>query len=214
LNTVDIGAHLFIFGAVSLSMTRLAFLILAAVAAASPSPNPAVGKEFSELSELLVTPEDFGAVGDGMHNDWEPIKRALAACSEQEQAQGKPTPCRVVFGSNAHYLTGPLVVNSSSTTLEINGLLAMLPKARFCAASACKGDGVPGAFITNAPGIDGCRTITPPGALGGYEVCLSDITITGTGTVASTKVSFRGRVPPFNPHPRPQPHPPHSTPAP
>ena len=205
---------MFTFGAVSLSMTRLAFLILAAVAAASPSPNPAVGKEFSDVSELLVTPEDFGAVGDGMHNDWEPIKRALAACSEQEQAQGKPTPCRVVFGSNAHYLTGPLVVNSSSTTLEINGLLAMLPKARFCAASACKGDGVPGAFITNAPGIDGCRTITPPGALGGYEVCLSDITITGTGTVASTKVSFRGRVPPFNPHPRPQPHPPHSTPAP
>jgi len=173
-------------------MTRLVLLIVAAVAAAAPFPNPVgpgLNKIGSGLSELLVTPEDFGAVGDGVHNDWEPIKRALAACSAQEQAQGKPTPCRVVFDSS--YLTGPLVVNSSSTTLEINGLLAMLPKALFCAVSACKGDGVPGAFITNAPGIDGCRTITPPGASGGYEVCLSDVTITGTGTVASTNVSRR-----------------------
>ena len=29
-------------------------------------------------AEVMVTPEDFGAVGDGRANDWVPIQRALA----------------------------------------------------------------------------------------------------------------------------------------
>ena len=127
----------------------------------------------ARTTELVVTPETFGAAGDGVENDWLPIKEALAVCASQSQA------CRVVF--NHSYLSGPLVINSSGTTLEINGHLAMLPKQKYCEVASCSAP-----FITNAPGADSCRTITPVGAPeGGYKVCLRDIRMTGGGTVSS-----------------------------
>ena len=128
----------------------------------------------STAQELLITPEHFGAAGDGVTNDWLPIKQALAACASHSQG------CRVVF--NNSYLSGPLVVNSSATTLEIKGHLAMLPKSAYCKLDpSCRAP-----LISNSPGADGCRMIAPAGSpAGGYRVCLRDVHLTGGGTVSS-----------------------------
>ena len=126
-------------------------------------------------SELIVTPEEFGAVGDGKANDWLPIKKALTKCSTVTA----PHACRVRFTKS--YLSGPLIINSSRTTLEVEGTLAMLARSDY--ETACPQTGCD--FITNAEGAEGCRTVfpNPNSPADGYRVCLSDVTITGSGTI-------------------------------
>ena len=135
------------------------------------------------FSEVVVTPEMFGAVGDGQANDWGPIKQALTACFAAVY-NGTTTihqSCRVRF--TKEYLSGPLVLSSSQTTLEFRSgsTLAMLPKSQY--SKACPEKGCP--FIATGEGAEGCRTVHPnPHAPGeGYEVCLHDVTITGGGTI-------------------------------
>jgi len=134
-------------------------------------------------AEVVITPETHGAVGDGKADDTEPVRRSVAACGAVA-VRTPPQLCRVVFSKS--YLSGPIVINSSRTTLEVKpgATLAMLERARYCKVSRCPG---PGAFISTAPGPEGCRTVTPAGAPpGGYQVCLSDVTITGGGVISSS----------------------------
>ena len=140
----------------------------------------------AHLAEILVTPEQFGAVGNGKANDWVPIQRALAACIAVVYNATKTQPCRVLFSKS--YLSGPLYINSSRTTLDVatGAVLSMLPRPQYeiaCPQTGCT-------FISTGPnpeqpGIEGCRTIYPdPNApKNGYKVCLSDVTLTGGGTI-------------------------------
>ena len=148
---------------------------------------------FSGLShqvEIVVTPEQFGAIGDGKTSDWRPIQKTLTFCSTVVYEQNasplrrsgseNSTWCRVRFSKS--YVSGPLIINSSRTTLEIiqGAELVMLPKVDY--AIACPQTGCP--FISTSSGR-GCHTVYPiPHApTHGYKVCLSDITITGEGTI-------------------------------
>jgi polygalacturonase len=133
-------------------------------------------------AELVVTPEMFGAVGDGTSNDWLPIRRALAACSVAVYGSTTPSPsCRILF--TKRYVSGPLVLNSSRTTLEVatGATLAMLAKPEY--EKACPQTGCP--FIMTAPGAEGCRTVhpNPHAPADAYQVCLSDVAVTGGGTI-------------------------------
>jgi len=117
--------------------------------------------------EFVTTPEQFGAVGDGKANDAAPILSAIAACSTQA------IPCRVFLASK--YLSGPIVLNRSFITLDIRGSLSMLPKHEYPGDHSQP-------FISNGLGNESACKIV--GA--GYRVCLSDIEITGGGTISST----------------------------
>ena len=97
------------------------------------------------VAALTVTPEHFGAVGDGTHDDTKPVRAALAACSAPSAA-----PCQVLFAK--HYATGPLHINNSSTELHITGTLAMLPRDAYLKITA---DQPP--YISNAPGVEQLR---------------------------------------------------------
>lgn len=128
----------------------------------SPTPSPTA-------SEYVTTPEAHGAIGDGKANDWAPIQAAVASCGTQPTG----TPCRVVFA--ARYVSGPIVVNTSWTTLDVRGSLAMLPKKDYPQQPQTP-------FITNANGDESqCRT-----RYGGYRVCLQGLRVTGGGVVSST----------------------------
>jgi polygalacturonase len=150
-------------------MGRTSGLVLAACCAASHG------------AEVVITPEDFGAVGDGKANDWIPIKQALAACSTAVYNVTAPKACRVLFTKS--YLSGPLLINSSRTTLDvaIGSTLAMLPRADY--ETTCPQTNCP--FISTATGEEGCRTVYPNtnSPASGYKVCLSDVTLTGGGTI-------------------------------
>ena len=137
-------------------------------------------------AEVVVTPEHFGAIGDGKANDWLPIRTALAACYAVVYNDTAPQPCRVLFSKS--YLSGPLTINSSRTTLDVavGATLRMLPRPDYeiaCPQTGCT-------FISTSPSPDkpskeGCRTVypNPHAPANGYKVCLSDITLTGGGTV-------------------------------
>ena len=137
-------------------------------------------------AEVVVTPEDFGAIGDGKANDWFPIRQALAACSSVVYNDTAPQPCRVLFSKS--YLSGPLTINSSRTTLDVavGATLGMLPRPDYeiaCPQTGCT-------FISTSPSPDkpskeGCRTVypNPHAPTNGYKVCLSDVTLTGGGTI-------------------------------
>lgn len=132
-------------------------------------------------AEHVVTPEMFGAVGDGRSNDWLPIQQALSACSTAVYNMASPQPCRVLFSRT--YLTGPLILNSSRTTLEVvtGATLSMLPRPDY--EKACPQTGCP--FISTGEGAEGCRTVYPNPHVpaNGYKVCLRDVTVTGGGTI-------------------------------
>ena len=103
-----------------------------------------------------VTPEQFGAVGDGKHDDTVPMRAALASCKFSHPGAA---PCTVLLVRN--YSTGPLLINSSAITLRVTGQLAMLPRAVYP-----KG---PTHFISTTAGlkqlrIDGGGLITGLGA--------------------------------------------------
>ena len=133
-------------------------------------------------SELVVTPEEFGAIGDGKANDWLPINQALAACSAAVyHTRGAPQACRIRFTKS--YLSGPLIINSSYTTLDVvaGAKLGMLQRPAYeaaCPQKACD-------FISTAPGKEGCRTVfpNPLAPANGYKVCLSEVTVTGGGII-------------------------------
>ena len=77
----------------------------------------------------ITTPEQYGAVGDGKTNDWVAIQRALASCTNHHQSSFSSSFCRVDFTQT--YLSGPIIINTSSTTLNVTGSLLMLPKKHY-----------------------------------------------------------------------------------
>jgi len=66
----------------------------------------------------------------------------------------------------------------SKTTLEVNGQLSMVDKKSYCELVDC--DAGAGPFISNVIKED-CENVTTPA--GDYEVCASDIKITGNGII-------------------------------
>ena len=105
----------------------------------------------SQQAEIVVTPEQFGAVGDGKSSDWLPIQKTLAFCSTvvykestalvRSNDDQSSTWCRVRFSKS--YVSGPLIINSSRTTLEImqGAEIVMLPKSDY--ETACPQTGCP-----------------------------------------------------------------------
>jgi polygalacturonase len=100
----------------------------------------------------VVTPEQFGAVGDGKANDWAAIQKTMAACTNQ-------TYCRIDFVNT--YLTGPVVVSTSNTTLNITGNVFMLPKSTYDYPSG-------GSFMSNSGPIENIH-VTGGGTIGNHE---------------------------------------------
>ena len=118
----------------------------------------------SASTPYVTTPEAFGAKGDGAADDSAAIMNALASCDSHALAS-----CRVVF--NASYLSGPIRVNASNVTLDVRGVLTMLPKAKYLEQVN---------FITNGEGDPSrCRTDAR-----GYRTCLENIRITGGGVIS------------------------------
>ena len=78
--------------------------------------------------------------------------------------------CHVVFAHS--YLSGPICINSSGVTLDIQGTLSMLPKTSYPQPFRQP-------FITNSnPGTgSGCRVVH------NITVCLSNVAITGGGLI-------------------------------
>ena len=89
---------------------------------------------------VAATPEPHGAKGDGFADDTAGVRAALAFC-----AAAAPAPCTVAFARA--YLSGPLRVNSSTLTLQIDGTLRMLPRAKYLKYA---GGATAGPFLTNA----------------------------------------------------------------
>ena len=54
----------------------------------------------ASATEVVVTPEDFGAIGDGKANDWAPIEQALARCSTIVYGNSTARSCRVRFSKS------------------------------------------------------------------------------------------------------------------
>eukprot|EP00936_MAST-01D_sp_MAST-1D-sp1_P001411 g1411.t1 len=140
----------------------------------------------ARADEVVLRPEDFGASGDGIANDWRPVQAALAACSAviYNGTNGTAVPgrhCRVRFTRS--YLSGPLLINSSHTILEIvsGAVLRMLPRAEY--EKACPQTGC--VFLSTTAGRERCRMVYPnPSAPeDGYRVCLSDVRLTGGGVI-------------------------------
>jgi hypothetical protein len=63
--------------------------------------------------------------------DWIPINQALAKCSVVVYNATAPQSCRVLFTKS--HLTGPLVISSSHTALDVvtGGKLELLPRLNF-----------------------------------------------------------------------------------
>ena len=140
---------------------RMALLLAPSVAATSmgaadPAFDPA--SQLVTTSPYVTTPEAYGAAGDGKANDWDSVQRAVASCATH--ALG--CACRVDFVHT--YLSGPVVLNTSRTTLNISGSLLMLPKGDYPADSHLP-------FVSNANGA-----------------ALHDIRVTGTGTLGNHKL--------------------------
>lgn len=104
---------------------------------------------------LDVTPEQFGAVGDGVHDDTQALRRAFAACSSVPDG-----PCHVLLAR--HYSSGPLRLNTSGVTMDVSGVLSMLPRDKYPQTPADQA--AYGSFISTQPGI-------------------KDLTITGDGLI-------------------------------
>ena len=67
-----------------------------------PLPNGAAGpRDVHRLHVRHTTPEEYGAKGDGVSNDWGPILAAVGSCKGY-------TTCTVTFAQ--HYLSGPIQV--------------------------------------------------------------------------------------------------------
>ena len=106
---------------------------------------------------LDVTPEQFGAVGDGDHDDTQALRRAMASCSAVPRG-----PCHVLLAR--HYSSGPLRLNTSGITLNITGVLSMLPRDKYPSSPADQAEY--GSFISTQPGIEDL-TITGDGLITG-----------------------------------------------
>ena len=90
--------------------------------------------------ESVFTPEKFGAVGDGAHDDTKAVRAALAACV------GAAKPCRALLAKS--YASGPLQITSDDTDLHITGTLATLERDRYLPYQNGTGN-----FIGNTPGV-------------------------------------------------------------
>lgn len=178
--------HQSMFPLFALVVFLLQLLTCAVCGSSSAARSTASGETAPAAVTAVVRPEDFGAVGDGKANDWLPIQRALVACAAAVYNPAAPRSCRVLFSKA--YLSGPLIVNSSRTTLDVaaGARLQMLPRPAYeksCPQSGCT------FIMTGAtpdrPSQEGCRTVYPnPHAPGeGYPVCLSDVTLQGGGVI-------------------------------
>ena len=152
---------------------NLFFSLLLSLNFLSPaSPSPASSMP---LSTFVTSPDEFGAAGYGSADDSIPISKALAACYDQD------LPCRIAF--EKHYVSGPIRLERSEITLEVNGELSMLPRRDYCKAEDCTAPSQ-GSFTGNSLNSNPCWDITTPA--GEFNVCMSDIKIIGSGTISST----------------------------
>eukprot|EP01102_Stenamoeba_stenopodia_P014223 TRINITY_DN4697_c0_g2_i1.p1 TRINITY_DN4697_c0_g2~~TRINITY_DN4697_c0_g2_i1.p1 ORF type:complete len:496 (+),score=72.39 TRINITY_DN4697_c0_g2_i1:44-1489(+) len=78
----------------------------------SPSPSPSTSP--SAPTYPLLNVFDFGAVGDGVHNDTDAIQGALDACTKFDG-------CTVWLPFNGTYLCYPISISSDNTDLKIDG---------------------------------------------------------------------------------------------
>jgi len=74
---------------------------------------------------------DFGAVGDGVHNDTDAIQATLDACR-------KFGGCTVWLPDNGTFLCYPISISSDNTELKIDGEVCFLPKHHCCLGSYAK----------------------------------------------------------------------------
>ena len=109
----------------------------------------------------ITTPEQYGAVGDGKTNDWVAIQHALASCTNHHQSSA----CRIDFTQT--YLSGPIIINTSSTTLNVTGSLLMLPKKHYPMNPKQR---LP--FISNVGSIHDVR-LTGSGTIGNHVLPLA-----------------------------------------
>ena len=105
------------------------------------------------LLSFVTTPEKHGAAGDGKADDSRAIQSAVDSCVGG-------ISCQVAFRGS--YLSGPIQVASSNVTLQVLGMLAMLPKSKYLASGQQH-------FTTAATQWE-----------------ISQIRITGGGTITST----------------------------
>ena len=95
------------------------------------------------VADKMVTPEQFGAKGNGQTDDTAAVRAALSSCVGNNEGT-----CTILFSSGEDlwydmvclifpvvigktYLSGPLIINSSDTTLDFRGKLSMLPRERY-----------------------------------------------------------------------------------
>ena len=127
----------------------------------------------------VTTPEHFGAVGDGKTNDWHPIQQALASCTNTTDHY-----CRIDFTQT--YMSGPLQLATSNTTLNVTGNLLMLPKDTYDYPH-----GLP--FIGNAGTITNVR-VTGGGTIGNHILPVKWWACKLTGCFRPHLITFRNVV--------------------
>jgi len=108
-----------------MACSALALVLVAAAFAAFASLPAAAGSQLgggrahrppsrSRAQWRVVTPEAFGAVGDGVANDTTAVRKACSACASLGG-------CTLLFAGT--YLTGPIALPSNDTDVVISGAL-------------------------------------------------------------------------------------------
>ena len=98
----------------------------------NPSPSLVTPYDVRDPRKV-VRPQDFGAVGDGKHNDTDALLRSVAACSSSS-AGGS---CDLVI-ANGTFLTGPMdftgVAPQTRLVLDGTGTLLAIARTEWLAA--------------------------------------------------------------------------------
>lgn len=106
---------------------------------------PALYGSAQAISQMTLQPESFGAVGDGVADDTEALRRTLDGCID------KTTDVCTVHLKRT-YLTGPLRLNASGIDLIIDGTLRLLPRHLYPRSDVDRATW--GAFMTSAVGVE------------------------------------------------------------
>ena len=86
-------------------------------------PNPSCVKQLliatmmTSTVATIIRPQDFGGIGDGVHNDTVAMRTAVAAC----RAHGG---CDLEINQGFIFLTGPVLLPSNSRIIVAGTLLA------------------------------------------------------------------------------------------